>query len=106
MPYADPEQRREFFKQRYAQVSGWIRAYKVEHGCADCGYREHHAALEFDHIEGRVLGTVSSLAGSSFARVLKEIARCEVVCRNCHGIRTHERAKDSPKYGRPKKTSS
>lgn len=93
MPYKNVEDRKNYFKQRYKKVSEWIRAYKLEKGCTDCGYNFHHAALEFDHLEDRVLGTVSSLAGGSLTRVKKEIELCEVVCRNCHGIRTFNRGK-------------
>ncbi len=100
MPYKSPEDRKEFFRLRYEKVSTWIREYKVAQGCKDCGYNGHHAALEFDHVADRKLGTVASLAGSSLARVQKEIALCEVVCRNCHGIRTFKRGKYGPKAGR------
>ena len=100
MPYKNVEDRKKFFKDRYEKVSNWIRDYKMSAGCKDCGYNSHHAALEFDHIQDRQLGTVSSLAGSSLTRVKKEIALCEVVCRNCHGIRTFNRGKYGPKASR------
>lgn len=65
MPYKNKEDLNKFFRERYKKVSQWIRDYKLEQGCFDCGYKEHHAALEFDHTEERGMGTVSSLAGSS-----------------------------------------
>jgi hypothetical protein len=99
MAYKNPEDHKRYLRERYKKVSEWIREYKLEKGCVDCGYNAHHAALEFDHLEPHIMGTVSSLAGSSLARVQKEIAVCEVVCRNCHGIRTFSRGK----YGRPLK---
>ena len=37
---------------RSAAVRDELRAYKLKHGCADCGYNAHHIALEFDHREG------------------------------------------------------
>jgi len=100
MPYKDIEDRKEYIRLRYEKTANWIRDYKIQMGCKDCGYNAHHAALEFDHIEDRVQGTVSSLAGNSLKAVQKEILLCEVVCRNCHGIRTFVRGKYGPKKGR------
>lgn len=70
-----------------------INAIKMERGCADCGYREHPVALEFDHLDGFTkVDNVSRMAGSaSLERIMAEIAKCEVVCGNCHAIRTAER---------------
>lgn len=88
-----PEQRREAGRARTASTYEKLNAYKLAAGCADCGYRQHVAALEFDHLPGVVWGgTVSSLAGNrSWRTLLIEIAKCEVVCANCHNIRTYNR---------------
>lgn len=69
-------------------------AIKLERGCTDCGYRGHPDALEFDHLPGVVkVGNVSALIrlGYSWAKIEAEIAKCEVVCANCHRIRTRTR---------------
>jgi hypothetical protein len=68
-----------------------IAAIKVAAGCADCGYAEHFAALEFDHVEGGKVANVSALVGKRWDVIEAEIAKCEVVCANCHRIRTVER---------------
>lgn len=74
------------FTERLAQ---WLRAYKLEHGCTDCGYIGHHAALEFDHVmTGKSLNVGEC---RSYAKAKREISLCEVVCANCHRIRTWER---------------
>jgi hypothetical protein len=78
-------------RRRAAQLA-WLHEYKLAHGCADCGYREHPVALEFDHLPGsQKLGGLSRMIGCSEARLLAEIAKCEVVCANCHAIRTYNR---------------
>jgi hypothetical protein len=60
-------------------------------GCVDCGYKDLRA-LDFDHLPGqRKLGNMSDLHKESQATLLAEIAKCEVVCANCHRIRTIER---------------
>lgn len=66
--------------------------YKVKVGCIDCGYNAHHAALEFDHLPGFEKGAnVMALCYGSWSRIWAEVAKCEVVCSNCHSIRTFTR---------------
>lgn len=57
----------------------------------DCGYRGHPAALEFDHRDGRESKTIGSMCYSSRNLILMEIDKCDVVCANCHAIRTYVR---------------
>ena len=58
--------------------------------CADCGNRYPTVCMDFDHTEDNkefdIAGTSRSLEN-----VLTEIAKCEVVCSNCHRIRTAQR---------------
>lgn len=72
-------------------VRDWLAAYKLAHGCIDCGYKEHSAALQLDH-EG-VKSVAISDARSSIARLEAEIknGQCKVRCANCHSVRTWER---------------
>jgi hypothetical protein len=69
----------------------WIGTIKLERGCMDCGYREHAAALEFDHVRGEKVDHVARMSGRPRAVVLEEIEKCDVVCANCHRVRTEER---------------
>ncbi len=75
--------------ERRNRVQEFIRNYKLEKGCADCGYKEHHAALDFDHIDGEKELNVCN--AKSISQAKNEIEKCEVVCANCHRIRTFER---------------
>ena len=70
-----------------------IRQIKMKSTCADCGLADWRV-LEFDHLPGTVKdkGIANILGGWSIARIDKEIAKCEIVCANCHRIRTLERA--------------
>jgi hypothetical protein len=71
----------------------WLDAYKVAAGCTDCGYNTHPRALDFDHIGSDKSGDVGRLAHHRIAwdRLMAEIAKCEVVCANCHRVRTWRR---------------
>ena len=69
-----------------------VQVYKQLKGCTDCGYNAHWAALDFDHVRGEKLFTVAQQIGKvGTDKLWAEIAKCEVVCANCHRIRTQER---------------
>jgi len=68
----------------------WMAQYKLDAGCADCGYNEHPHALDFDHVEEKEFN-VSQGQDKSYKILKEEIAKCDVVCANCHRIRTAER---------------
>lgn len=73
----------------------WIDNYKIEHGCVDCGYAKHPAALDFDHLPGTVkVRDIKSGQQLGWEALQVEVAKCEVVCSNCHRIRTVERRKE------------
>jgi hypothetical protein len=88
---------RDGVRKRSKELRDYIQSIKLERGCTDCGYRSHPAALEFDHLPGFVkeyrLATMS--AGSTKAKIDAEIAKCEVVCANCHRVRTANRLAES-----------
>lgn len=61
-------------------------------GCLDCGMTEYYA-LEFDHLPGQPkLATISAMRFSPTDKLKAEIAKCDVVCANCHRVRTARRA--------------
>lgn len=65
---------------------------KLERGCADCGYNKSQFALDFDHLRDKKIN-LAQLARQyvSIESLKKEIEKCEVVCSNCHRIRTYNR---------------
>jgi hypothetical protein len=80
---------RDAQKQRDAQE---IRATK-EKPCADCGGEFPYYVMDFDHRDGEVkLFDVSKgMLSLGRAKVLAEIAKCDIICANCHRIRTAAR---------------
>lgn len=64
---------------------------KTSRGCADCGYNENPVALDFDHVRGVKLKPVSQMMSHGLEDILREIDKCDVVCANCHRIRTYNR---------------
>lgn len=59
----------------------------------DCGQRFPPYVMDFDHRDpGKKVGNVASMAvGSSVERLMEEIEKCDIVCANCHRIRTFTR---------------
>jgi len=59
--------------------------------CTDCGKTYPTFVMQFDHIGSDKVKDVSKLKAHKRELLLAEIAKCEVVCANCHAIRTHNR---------------
>lgn len=77
---------------RSKHVKTWLCQYLVEHPCVDCNERDI-IVLEFDHLSDKSLNISEMLRGYfSVAKIEAEIAKCEVVCANCHKRRTDKRA--------------
>lgn len=80
-------------------IKKWIRNFKESAGCADCPENakwHDYWRLDFDHVKGVKLFNVSAAGNSytyTFDEIKDEIAKCEVVCSNCHRDRTHNRFK-------------
>ena len=69
-----------------------IATYLETHPCVDCGQRDP-IVLDFDHVRGTKLHEVSLMVanGYAWAKILEEIAKCEVRCSNCHRRVTAQR---------------
>lgn len=47
--------------------------------------------MDFDHVRGEKVGILSRMFKKSVAAIMAEIAKCEIVCANCHKRRTYLR---------------
>ena len=129
MPYKNTEDRRAHGKrylianrekiyQRIAEYrkKNWaiLKEYKRGLVCIDCGYsnKDFPETLDFDHVRGKKEHGICGMFAytNSLKRVMKEIEKCEVVCSNCHRIRTMKRLKSNPhpaaEYWKKKKQES
>ena len=86
------EKLRKQANERKLRIKQFLDSYKLERGCKDCGYKEHPEALEFDHIKNNKSFNVA--LSKSIRQAKDEIKKCEVVCANCHRIRSHNRRKN------------
>lgn len=72
----------------HRENTDWLMTYLLDHPCKDCGEADP-IVLEFDHRDPRTKEcNVSSMLTGSLAHLQSEIAKCDVVCANCHSRRT------------------
>lgn len=68
--------------------------------CADCGVQYPYYVMDFDHREDEVKEHQLNQAARLKIKTIKdEIAKCDVVCANCHRERTFQRL--SKKLNKP-----
>lgn len=74
------------------QVEWTTRLHRIKEltPCADCGINYHPAQMTFDHL-GEKTASINSMTSYSEERKVAELAKCEVVCANCHALRTWNR---------------
>ena len=66
----------------------FIESHRIE--CAECG-EDDKVCLQFHHIDPNKKETnVVAFASGSRARLIAEIAKCVVLCANCH-LKEHAR---------------
>ena len=92
MPYRDRGDRR-VYRQQLRQS---LRVYtdELKHGpCEDCGNTFPPECMDFDHA-GSKRNNVATMVSHGTGRVAieAEIAKCSLVCSNCHRIRTKKRS--------------
>jgi hypothetical protein len=79
-------EKREFIRQQKAAP------------CHDCGLPWPYYVMDFDHRPGEVkLFKISTAVSQAIPRhkIVAEIEKCDLVCANCHRIRTQERKQAS-----------
>lgn len=91
-----PEVYRAYVKKNQQANVAFIRAQKAK-PCADCGIEYPFYVMQFDHVRGKKLFPLSHPKVRTFGRqrIVDEIAKCDVVCANCHCNRTYTRSNHS-----------
>jgi hypothetical protein len=78
-----------------------INEIKASVSCVDCGQRFPAICMDFDHQFGPKVEEVSRLLsnGRAWDVLAEEIAKCEIVCANCHRIRSDKAHYNKPRRG-------
>ena len=86
------ERSRRKFRDLWQLQTDLLRAFRTT-PCADCGETFPWHVMEFDHRRPELkVALVTRMAGRvSPQRLLEEVAKCDIVCVNCHRMRTFAR---------------
>lgn len=77
--------------ERRAPRQAIVDKIKAESGCVDCGlHPEYSQVLEFDHRpdEVKLFHISDKMTTGTVEDLMAEIAKCDIVCANCHRVRT------------------
>lgn len=77
-------------QEKIASFRDWTASLKRA-PCVDCGDAFHPAAMDFDHVHGKKLFSISNGWQHTQAEVSAELAKTELVCACCHRLRTETR---------------
>lgn len=86
------------YERRYFERRHWLDSVKIAAGCKDCGCPGPAEVLTFDHVRGDKKFGVGSSWNQGKQALVEEIAKCEIVCANCHARRTKARNGDGPVF--------
>lgn len=87
---ANSDKQNAYRRSNYMKRSAFINAHKVN-PCLDCGVKYPPYVMQFDHTRGKKLFTIGENRHRSEKQILEEIAKCDLVCANCHAERTYQR---------------
>jgi len=91
--YRNVEWNTERTLRRRADLRAWVNERKAEHGCADCGESDP-SCLDLHHRESadkEMEITDMVTYGHSKENLREEMAKCDVLCANCHRKRHDNR---------------
>ena len=76
-----------------AEIREFIFTLKLQ-PCTDCKKSFHPCVMDFDHVRGKKLFVISDGLRDAITRtrLRAELDKCDLVCANCHRLRTYRRA--------------
>jgi len=82
------ECQRELLKQFRTKKRELVNKAK-DKPCMDCGVKYPYYVMDFDHKENKCFGISEAVNKNiSLTKIKLEIEKCDLVCANCHRIRT------------------
>lgn len=81
-------------RESHDKLQKRVRDEKMKRGCKKCGYNKHFAALQFHHRNPKTKKfRLSECRNYSWKMVQKEMAKCDVLCSNCHAVLEYRKSK-------------
>lgn len=93
---SDTNQKEKSIQRVYdkrGEAKKYIQELKQASPCTDCGENYPYWVMDFDHLGDKEFN-INSMTRTkcNMDAIKKEIAKCELVCANCHRMRTHGRS--------------
>lgn len=94
----------QYYRNKKHKRRELIKRYKRRRGCDRCGWCVTAWGLHFDHIkeDTKKLG-IAQMMLYAMPTIKKEIAKCRLLCANCHAIRTEQQHKLTGAFGEKEK---
>lgn len=89
--YKGVEFNKKYYPRIYARQAARTALLQTlkDKPCMDCGNKFPTCCMQFDHRDpAQKTHNVSRLRSAAMATLMTEVAKCDVVCANCHFIRT------------------
>lgn len=90
----------EYLSERRFKAKKLIDELKEKTPCVDCKQTFPAICMDFDHLNDKFKNISQMLQKYSVKRIFQEVSKCEIVCSNCHRIRTHDRLLASGQIGK------
>jgi len=87
MPYKDTNKRKEHLVLWRNKNREWFKSLKTTLKCKICG-EDRVPCLDFHHrdFSEKDMNISRYISSWKIERILKEIAKCDILCSNCHRI--------------------
>lgn len=82
--------RKAYNDSRREAFNAWMDFLKSA-PCTDCGGRFPTEAMDWDHVRGQKVMGIGYMNMAPRDRLCEELQKCELVCANCHRVRTRRR---------------
>ena len=84
-----PPSNAKYKKRTKWAINAYLSELKANTPCHDCNKLYHFAVMDFDHTRGTKRTELSK--ASTWKQVFDELPKCDLLCSNCHRLRTFKR---------------
>ena len=79
----------EYYRKKQERNKALLKKLK-DKPCMDCGVKYPHYVMDFDHRDPETkTKNISRMLTTSVKTIMDEVAKCDLVCANCHRERTY-----------------
>lgn len=91
---SDPKRKEQIAKYKL-EVVNYFAEIKATNPCTDCGKIYLPCQMAWDHLPQypKMANLADLIKNGAKKAALEEIKKCELVCHNCHALRTYKRGK-------------